>query len=656
MEMIMTKNHLLWRMGLSRVLPLLMLVLAGAGATAQTDPPARVGALSYIEGSVVVAPAGETEWTEAVLNRPVTRGDRLWTDHGARAELHLGSAALHVDGETFLDFTALDQRVLQASLREGVVNARVRELDAGENFEIDAPQLAFRAAQPGDYRIDVDPVRATTRVTVRSGTAVVYGASGNAQQLRAGQQVTFAGRDLERLAVQTPVGDGFDAWAADRNRREDESIAARHIPREVVGYHQLDPHGSWAHDPDYGAVWFPHVTVANWAPYRYGRWDWISPWGWTWIDNAPWGFAPFHYGRWTMIGSRWCWVPGRIGPRPVYAPALVAFLGGGDGDTRWNLTIGSGPAIGWYPLAPGEAWRPAYRASPVYLRNVNRNIFANRESLDSVASAHSHRRRVEAVTAIAVEDFSRGRPVHQHWRRVNPAELGRAPITWLPSLPEPRRGDGRRELTSRGQYAPPVPTVQPRAEPRAPAVFPREPTGGNRPAFGPRGGFGATEQRPLIETPRRQHERPPETWQRQRPRQGDEHRSVEEQRRQQERTLREQQLQAEAQRRQEEQRWTRQGQLQREHALRPQRAAAEERIRHRQQLPQPREQLRQPQAAHPQPQWQQRQPAWVAPASQPGPATKGEWRDRGPERRSPQEWRGERRPRGDEGGRGRGPG
>ena len=56
--------------------------------------------------------------------------------------------------------------------------------------------------------------------------------------------------------------------------------------------------------PEYGTVWFPHVTIVGWAPYRYGHWAWISPWGWTWVDDAPWGFAPFHYGRWVFVARR----------------------------------------------------------------------------------------------------------------------------------------------------------------------------------------------------------------------------------------------------------------------------------------------------------------------------------------------------------------
>lgn len=418
-----------------RLLPLLIAAVGFASATPQawaqplTDPPARVGTLSQIEGSVVFAPAGETEWLDAVPNRPITRGDRLWTDRGARAQVHVGSAALHMDHQTFLEVSALDADVLQASLNEGSLNARVRDVQRGENFEIDTPQLAFRATQPGDYRIDVDPAQGTTRVTVRTGSALVYGASGQAQELQDGQVVTFTGRDLQRVAVRaTPSNDDFDRWAAALNRAEDQSVTARYVPRDVVGYQQLDAAGTWSQDASYGAVWYPRVTIADWAPYRYGHWDYIAPWGWTWVDDAPWGFAPFHYGRWAMIGSRWAWVPGRIGPRPVYSPALVAFVG--SGGVNFSFSFGSG--IGWFPLGPGEFWRPAYRTSPRYVTSVNRYIVVR-----DTNNQYMHRQRPGAWTSVRAEDFARGRPVRDSWQRVRQADVERAPIGAQITLPQP---------------------------------------------------------------------------------------------------------------------------------------------------------------------------------------------------------------------------
>ncbi|MES3002521.1 MAG: DUF6600 domain-containing protein [Pseudomonadota bacterium] len=399
----------------------------------QADPPARVGSLSQIEGTVAFAPEGESEWADAPLNRPVTAGDRLWADRGSRAEIHMGSAVLHMAGETFLDIAELDDDVVQASLNDGTVNARVRELQPGDNFEIDTPQLAFRATQPGDYRIDVDARQGITTVVVRSGAALVFGAGGQPQQLQAGQRIAFTGQNLEVVPTPAMADIGFDRWAQDRNRAEDQSQTARYVPRDVVGYQQLDTYGSWDQSADYGAVWYPRVTVADWAPYRYGHWDFITPWGWTWVDDAPWGFAPFHYGRWAQIGTRWAWVPGRLGPRPVYAPALVAFVGGNGGV---SLSFGSSPGIGWFPLGPGELWRPTYRTSARYLGNMNRYVGRG----GRYPSTYIHQQRPGAWTSVRVEDFNRGRPVNRSWQPVRGGDVGRAQILSQPSaLPQPRR-------------------------------------------------------------------------------------------------------------------------------------------------------------------------------------------------------------------------
>ena len=257
---------------------------AAAGAVAQeADPPGRVATVSQRQGSVVFAPQGEDEWVDLPANRPLTRGDRIWTDQSARAEVQLGSATLHLDGESHLGLVELDERAGQFILQQGTVHAGVRELLQGENFEIGTPNIAFRALQPGDYRIDVDPGTQQTRVVVHSGTAALFGEGGESIQLSAGQQASFAGRRLAQ--VQGPVWrqGGFDRWVVERNRLEEHSLTARYVPRGVVGYAQLDAHGSWVQDVGHGPVWYPRVPVADWAPYRFGHWSWIAPWGWTWI-------------------------------------------------------------------------------------------------------------------------------------------------------------------------------------------------------------------------------------------------------------------------------------------------------------------------------------------------------------------------------------
>lgn len=450
---------------LSFLAPRLAAVLLGLGAAAafaqgsiepQVEPPGRVAHVSARQGSLVYAPEGEDEWTELPANRPLTRGDRLWTDRGGRAELHLGTSTVHVESESNLALFALDDDEAQLSLTQGTLNARVRELAPRENFEIDTPNLALRAAQPGDYRVDVDAARGTTRVSVRSGQAIVYGERGESMQLTAGQQAVFAGRALQQVAGAAGGADDFDRWSAERNRAEDESVSARYVPRAVIGYSQLDSHGNWAQDTSYGPVWYPRITVQDWAPYRYGRWTYVRPWGWTWVDDAPWGFAPFHYGRWAFIQGRWGWVPGRFVARPVYAPALVVFVGGGNG-VNFNLSIGGSPGIAWYPLAPGETWHPPYRYSPVYLTRVNRNVVA----LPPGGPIHVHRER--AITSVRIDDFHRGRPVREAWRPVRTEEIGRAPVLRELPRPERERHEERRERerAPRLQAAPPSPAATP---------------------------------------------------------------------------------------------------------------------------------------------------------------------------------------------------
>lgn len=582
--------------------------LAAAASAQEVDPPGRVANLSFRQGSVVFAPQGEQDWVELPANRPLTSGDRIWSDQDARAELQLGSATLHLDGQSHLGVSDLDDRAAQFILQQGTVNARVRELLQGENFEIGTPNIAFRALQPGDYRIDVDPGTQQTRVVVHSGLAAIFGEGGQSIQMGAGQQATFAGRYLAQVQGPGWRPQAFDAWAAERNRMEDQSLAARHVPRGVVGYAQLDPYGTWSQDPGYGAVWFPRVAVADWAPYRYGHWEWISPWGWTWIDDAPWGFAPFHYGRWTMIGQRWAWVPGRMVARPAYAPALVVFMGSG---AQFSFSVGSGPGVGWYPLAPGEAWWPAYRTSPRYVSFVNYSI--NLGNYPRSYDHHVWRQRPFAATAVSEDDFRRGRPVYRHWQPVSPQAIGRVQVGVVPGSPQTRQP---RETYNgpRLQSQPPA-TMQPGGAPQrfwsgraqAPAVQEQFRAQREQDRLQHDAERAAREQIRQQEQPRHPQDprvqregfqqRPPqdqrvqqEAWQH-RQQQGQAIRQPQEQRAQREAwQQRQQQEQAQRQQQQQFQRQQEQVQRQQEHAQRQQQEQARRESWQRQ-----REQAREPQ-------------------------------------------------------------
>ena len=151
------------------------LLLVPRAVADDDDPPSRVARLSYSKGDVSFSPSGTDDWVAAVLNRPLTIGDKLWTDKNARAELQAGSAVLYLSGETGFSFLNLDDNIMQVRLTEGTLNLRVRRLGDDESIEVDTPNLAFSVLRAGSYRINVNESGDTTVINVREGQGEVTG-------------------------------------------------------------------------------------------------------------------------------------------------------------------------------------------------------------------------------------------------------------------------------------------------------------------------------------------------------------------------------------------------------------------------------------------------------------------------------------------------
>jgi hypothetical protein len=405
------------------------------------DPPGRVARLKYLQGSVSFQPAGDSDWVAATVNRPTTTGDKLWTDNGARAELSIGSATIRLASATGFSFLNLDDRTVQIQLTEGTIGIRVRRLGRDEVFEVDTPNQAFTILRPGRYRIEASEDGYTTRVTVRNGEGEATGA-GRTYTVESGESATFTGTDSLRADVEDADDpDGFDDWGWRRDRHDDRARSARYVSRDVVGYEDLDDYGTWRSDPAYGSVWVPTRVAYGWAPYREGHWAWISPWGWTWVDDEPWGYAPFHYGRWVHVRGSWGWVPGPIAVRPVYAPALVAFVGGPG--FAISVAAGGGFAgnVGWFPLGPREVYVPAYQVSPAYVNRVNvSNTTVSSTTITNVYNTqvtnnytvtnvtYVNRTVPGAVTAVPHAAFTSAQPVARAAVAVNVQQVAAAPV------------------------------------------------------------------------------------------------------------------------------------------------------------------------------------------------------------------------------------
>jgi hypothetical protein len=438
---------------LSGILITLFTILSGVAAMA--DPPGRAVDIRYISGQVSIQPGGVNDWVAAVVNRPLTSADRVWTDKDSRAELHLGSSALRMNAETSMTLTNVNDQTVQVELDQGTLNLWVRHLYDGEIYEVDTPNLAFTVTKSGDYRFDVDPNGDTTMVSVRHGEGEATG-QGNAVKVRSGQMATFSnGNSLQHQFAEVGHPDGFDDWCKVRDERQEHGVSARYVSPDVVGADDLDEYGTWRTEPGYGAVWVPAGLAPGWAPYHYGHWVWVEPWGWTWVDDAPWGYAPCHYGRWVFYGGVWGWSPGPVvvGIRPVYAPALVAWVGG----AHWGVGIGfgGGVGVGWFPLGFGEPYVPSYAVSRNYFRNVNvsntritnitnvtNNYYTNNNTTINNTTVNNSRTNIHyanqtvpgAMTAVPASAITNSQPVAKAAVPVPLSEAAKAPMSTTPGV------------------------------------------------------------------------------------------------------------------------------------------------------------------------------------------------------------------------------
>jgi hypothetical protein len=328
---------------------------SAAEAAEEADWPARVGRIAEVQGQVRLLDRDDNEWVPATVNRPVTSGDHLVSEPGARLELSIGSTTLRLGADSELLLERIDDGAVRLQLRRGSLALQVTSTETAAQIEVVTPEGRFRPREIGSFRID--RVDDATHATAWRGTLRFEGRDSELVVGR-GQHAEIW---LEGAARSThyrwadDTRDEFAQWVARDEVDFERSPSARYVSPEMTGWQDLDRHGQWDAHPEYGGVWIPAAVPTGWAPYRSGHWTWIAPWGWTWVDSARWGFAPFHYGRWVHWNRRWCWVPGQRAARPVFSPALVAWIGG----PRVGVTIG-GP-VGWVALGPRDVYHRHFR-------------------------------------------------------------------------------------------------------------------------------------------------------------------------------------------------------------------------------------------------------------------------------------------------------
>jgi hypothetical protein len=416
--------------------------MAASACAQDDDPPPEAGRISYISGNVSIQPVTSDEWGQAYPNLPVGPGDRIFTDSDGRAEVQVGQTYVRIGPNS--DVTLVDASTFNINfgVAQGSIHLHSFGLWPRQLLDISTPNGNAEFGNSGDLRVDVLPSDGAT-VFTNLGQFVDITAAGNFRQdLDYGQSLALAGTNPVSPQWLQPAGpDDLDSWSQQRDQQLARVASFQYVSPDIPGAADLDANGDWQPATEYGAVWFPRNVSADWQPYRNGHWINRDPWGWVWVEDEPWGYAPFHYGRWVNYSGRWGWVPGPVNVRPIWSPALVVFAGGGD-----HFGGGVGLSV-WFPLGPGEAYRPWYRCSPRYIDQVNitniresrrvhvQNTYVNIVNVTNVTYVNRER----GVTAMRRDDFASGRSARNVAVRVDAREMQQMrPLARPDVAPTPR--------------------------------------------------------------------------------------------------------------------------------------------------------------------------------------------------------------------------
>jgi len=506
------------------------MALAATPSRAQNDPPFGSARLAHVEGNVSIQPYGVDDWGQAYFNMPLGPGDRVFTDPQGRGELQAGQVRAFFSPNADITLVNINSAGVELGAGQGSFDIFSDGFFPGQALSVQTPNGAITFPSQGGFRVDIFPDQQSTIITnyPNSNDLTLNGGGGFFLVVHPGESVQLYGTNPVYAQPVAPAPhDEFYYWAGKLEIYRLNTVSARYVSTEMPGYEALDAAGDWQPQSDYGPIWFPHVE-AGWAPYHFGHWVHMPFFGWTWVADEPWGAAPFHYGRWVVVGGRWGWIPGPREGHPIWSPAQVVFAGG--------ISFGGGGVSVWFPLGPGEAYKPWYPCSPQYINQINitniheSNIihvqtnYVNIVNVTNVTNV-TYVNRTVGVTAMKQEDFAAGRSTSAAAVKIDPQQLAHiqpaAPAAKPPAqrvilhpVPKPAAAPQQRPvlINSKGMQTVAAPNSKPiavpvKAAPPAPKPIPgHTPIGtatiGNKPAPPPAAAPTAAKPAPVAPAPK----------------------------------------------------------------------------------------------------------------------------------------------------------
>ena len=405
------------------LLPLISIEILGINSEGKQDDDSakidkRVARVKFLRGNVQIKRKDGKQSERATLNLPIIAGDEIYAEENARIEIQFDNYShIRLDENSGLKISKLSENQISVDISEGSLILSVTKFETGKDvFEINAPQTSISVEKKGNYRIDAgDKYNKEVRIAVSDGGKSRIYSEDSSFTLQDKSRARFylggeyAGQ-WETLSASRYL-DSFDRWSLNRSKGIANSLDNAHYDKyyddTIYGADDLNNNGNWSDSDDYGQVWTPNKTALanypNWSPYRYGKWRWLPSYGWTWVNDEPWGFSTYHYGRWVYINGSWGWSPysqnrqQKRKQRSKWRPALVVISFIADN-------------ICWYPLPYDSAYddyNSRYERRRRRRRRNRRKQHKNRER-------RSHLRSVPANSVMSVSErsFGRGRKTY----------------------------------------------------------------------------------------------------------------------------------------------------------------------------------------------------------------------------------------------------
>src|SRR3954467_481889 len=94
---------------------------------AQQEPPARVGRVSVVSGTLAFFGPGDAEWSAAQINLPVAEGGWFATDPRSEAQLRIGPDAITLAPDSEINFANLREGFMQIAITRGRLYTHLRQ-------------------------------------------------------------------------------------------------------------------------------------------------------------------------------------------------------------------------------------------------------------------------------------------------------------------------------------------------------------------------------------------------------------------------------------------------------------------------------------------------------------------------------------------------